>query len=81
MKSRGTRDPDTQFVWWSDPVSGIHCWHQVARVEQAGAGGRYGDTFVGTNRSYALYRELNALTLPAPGPNNLRRPSGRIRLQ
>src|SRR5215469_13269982 len=44
-----SRDPDTRRVWWSDagvhqnitfpvhpdPVSGMHCWHQLVRVERA----------------------------------------------
>jgi len=42
--------PDSQRIWWSDtgvhqnltfpvhpdPVSGMHCWHQVVKVEKAG---------------------------------------------
>ena len=45
-------DPETKRVWWSDagvhqditfpvhpdPVSGMHCWHQMVRVEKAGDG-------------------------------------------
>jgi anaerobic selenocysteine-containing dehydrogenase len=83
-----SRDPDTQRVWWSDtgvhqnitfpvhpdPVSGMHCWHQVVRVEPAGADDRYGDIFVDTNRSHAVYLKWKALARPAPGPHNLRRP-------
>ncbi len=79
-------DPDTQRVWWSDPgvhqnitfpvhpdpVSGMHCWHQMVRVEKAGSNDRYGDIFVDTNRSYAVYKNWLALTRPASGP--LRRP-------
>jgi hypothetical protein len=44
-----TTDPDTQRVWWSDagvhqnltfpvhpdPITGMHCWHQMVRVERA----------------------------------------------
>jgi anaerobic selenocysteine-containing dehydrogenase len=83
-----SRDPDSRRVWWSDagvhqditfpvhpdPVSGMHCWHQVVRVEPAGAGDRYGDIFVDTNRSHAVYLKWKALARPAPGPDNLRRP-------
>jgi len=84
----GTTDPDTQRVWWSDagvhqnltfpvhpdPVTGMHCWHQMVRVERAGADDRYGDIFVDTNLSFAVYQRWKALTRPAPGPGGLRRP-------
>ncbi|HLX86530.1 MAG TPA: molybdopterin-dependent oxidoreductase [Terriglobales bacterium] len=83
-----TSDPDTKRVWWSDagvhqnltfpvhpdPVTGMHCWHQMVRVERTGAGDRYGDIFVDTNLSFAVYQRWKALTRPAPGPNGLRRP-------
>ncbi len=81
-------DPDSERIWWDeagvhqnlafpvhpDPVSGQHCWHQKVRVERAGPTDRYGDVFVDTNKSMAVYREWLALTRPAPGPGNLRRP-------
>ena len=83
-----TADADTKRVWWSeagvhqnltfpvhpDPVSGMHCWHQMVRVERAGAEDRYGDIFVDTNRSFEVYQRWKALTRPAPGPGGLRRP-------
>jgi len=83
-----SRDKDTKRVWWSeagvhqnltfpvhpDPISGMHCWHQVVRVEKAGAGDRYGDIFVDTNLSHAVYQRWKALARPAPGPGGLRRP-------
>jgi anaerobic selenocysteine-containing dehydrogenase len=83
-----TSDPDTQRVWWSDagvhqnltfpvhpdPITGMHCWHQMVRVEQASADDRYGDIFVDTNLSFAVYQRWKALTRPAPGPGGLRRP-------
>jgi anaerobic selenocysteine-containing dehydrogenase len=83
-----SRDPDTQRVWWSDagvhqditfpvhpdPISGMHCWHQMVRVERPGSGDRYGDIFVDTNRAHAVYLRWKALARPAPGPGNLRRP-------
>jgi anaerobic selenocysteine-containing dehydrogenase len=79
-------DPDTKRVWWSDagvhqditfpvhpdPVSGMHCWHQMVRVERAGPEDRYGDIFVDTNLSYAVYLKWKALARPVPG--ELRRP-------
>ncbi len=83
-----TSDPDTKRVWWSDagvhqditfpvhpdPISGMHCWHQMVRVEPASADDRYGDIFVDTNLSFAVYQRWKALTRPAPGPDGLRRP-------
>jgi anaerobic selenocysteine-containing dehydrogenase len=83
-----TRDPDTNRVWWSDagvhqnltfpvhpdPASGMHCWHQLVRVERAGADDRYGDIVVDTNLSFAVYQRWKALARPAPGPGGLRRP-------
>jgi anaerobic selenocysteine-containing dehydrogenase len=83
-----TTDPDTKRVWWSDagvhqnltfpvhpdPITGMHCWHQMVRVERAGADDRYGDVFVDTNLSFAVYQRWKALTRPAPGPGGLRRP-------
>jgi anaerobic selenocysteine-containing dehydrogenase len=83
-----TPDPDTRRVWWSDagvhqditfpvhpdPISGMHCWHQMVRVERAAATDRYGDIFVDTNLAHAVYLRWKALTRPAPGPNGLRRP-------
>ena len=81
-------DADTKRVWWSDagvhqditfpvhpdPISGMHCWHQMVRVEKAGPQDRYGDIFVDTNLSFAVYRRWKALARPAPGPGGLRRP-------
>jgi anaerobic selenocysteine-containing dehydrogenase len=81
-------DPDTMRIWWNevgvhqnmtfpvhpDPISGMHCWHQKVRVEKAQAGDRYGDIFVDTNKAHQIYKEWLALTRPAPGPDNLRRP-------
>jgi len=81
-------DPDTKRIWWSeagvhqnltfpvhpDPVSGMHCWHQMVRVEKANKDDCYGDIFVDTNRSFNVYQKWKVLTRPAPGPNGLRRP-------
>ena len=88
VESYETSDPDTHRVWWSDagvhqnltfpvhpdPITGMHCWHQMVRVERAGADDRYGDIFVDTNLSFAVYQKWKALTRPAPGPGGLRRP-------
>lgn len=79
-------DRDTARVTWTeggvhenlvfpvqpDPVSGMHCWHQVVRVERAAADDRYGDLVVDTNKSMEVYREWLALARPASG--ELRRP-------
>ncbi|HYK87645.1 MAG TPA: molybdopterin dinucleotide binding domain-containing protein, partial [Acidobacteriota bacterium] len=81
-------DPDSERIWWQDagvhqnlafpphpdPLSGMHCWHQKVLLETPAAGDRYGDIYVDTNKSLAIYREWLALTRPAPGPGNLRRP-------
>jgi len=81
-------DPDTSRVWWKetgvnqnltfpvqpDPVSGMHCWHQKVRVEAGHDEDRYGDVFVDTAESEAIFREWLTRTVPAPGPGGLRRP-------
>jgi anaerobic selenocysteine-containing dehydrogenase len=81
-------DPDSERIWWEeagvnqnltfpvqpDPVSGQHCWHQKVTVTKPGPDDRYGDIFVDTERSFAVYREWLALARPAPGPGGLRRP-------
>jgi anaerobic selenocysteine-containing dehydrogenase len=88
-----SQDPDSERIWWDDagvhqnltfpvhpdPVSGQHCWHQKVRVERAGPADRYGDVFVDTNKSMAVYREWLTLARPAPGPGNLRRPPELLR--
>jgi anaerobic selenocysteine-containing dehydrogenase len=86
-------DPDSERIWWDeagvhqnltfpvhpDPVSGQHCWHQKVRVEKAGPPDRYGDVFVDTTKSMAVYREWLGMARPAPGPGNLRRPPELLR--
>jgi anaerobic selenocysteine-containing dehydrogenase len=83
-------DPDTERVWWKDagvhqnltfavhpdPISGMHCWHQKVRLERPGPDERYGDIYVDTARSHAVYKEWLAMTRPAEqvSPNGLRRP-------
>jgi anaerobic selenocysteine-containing dehydrogenase len=83
-----TTDPDTKRVWWSDagvhqnitfpvhpdPITGMHCWHQMVRIERASDDDRYGDIFVDTNLSFAVYQRWKVLARPAPGPGGLRRP-------
>ena len=81
-------DPDTSRIFWTDggvhqnitfpvhpdPVSGMHCWHQKVIIEKARAGDKYGDVFVDTEKSFAVYKKWLGWTRPAPGPDNLRRP-------
>jgi anaerobic selenocysteine-containing dehydrogenase len=88
VKPFKSADPDSSRIWWSDvgvhqnltfpvhpdPISGMHCWHQKVRVEKAKDGDEYGDIFVDTNKAHAIYKEWLAMTRPAPGPDNLRRP-------
>ena len=57
-----------------DPISGMHCWHQKIVLERVQAGDCYGDVFVDTKKSIAVYEEWRAQTTPAPGPGGLRRP-------
>ncbi len=81
-------DNDSSRIFWSDggvhqnitfpvhpdPISGMHCWHQKVRIENVRAEDKYGDVFVDTNKSHEVYKKWLAMTRPAPGPNNLRRP-------
>jgi len=84
-------DPDTSRIWWSevgvsqnlthavhpDPVSGVHCWLQIAKsVTKASAGEKAGDVFVDTNKSMEKYREWLTMTRPAGkvSPDGNRRP-------
>jgi anaerobic selenocysteine-containing dehydrogenase len=83
-------DKDSGKVWWHsggvhqnmtfpvqpDPVSGMHCWHQRVVVTKAEPGDRYGDVFVDTAKSMAVFEEWLAKARPAGehGPDGLRRP-------
>jgi anaerobic selenocysteine-containing dehydrogenase len=81
-------DPDSRRIWWTDagvhqnltfpphpdPLSGMHCWHQKVRLEPPSPGDRYGDVYVDTGKSFAVYKEWLGMTRPGPGPGNLRRP-------
>ncbi|MDX1413506.1 MAG: molybdopterin-dependent oxidoreductase [Candidatus Promineifilaceae bacterium] len=86
-----TFDPDTSRIWWKevgvhqnlthavhpDPISGAHCWLQKAvNVRKAGPGENFGDVWVDTNRSMAVYREWVELTRSAVdvSPDGTRRP-------
>ncbi len=81
-------DSNSSRVWWNDagvhqnitfpvhpdPISGMHCWHQVVRVDKAGPDDQYGDIFVDTNLSHQVYQKWKSFARPAPGPGGLRRP-------
>jgi len=85
-----SKDKDSAKVWWSsggvhqnmtfpvqpDPVSGMHCWHQKVVVTKAEPGDRYGDVFVDTAKSMAVFEEWLAKARPAGqfGTHGLRRP-------
>lgn len=86
-----TFDPDTSRIWWKDvgvhqnlthavhpdPVSGAHCWLQKAvNVRKAAANEKYGDVWVDTEKSMAVYREWVAMTRSAVdySPDGTRRP-------
>ncbi len=84
-------DPDTERVWWEDvgvhqnlthavhpdPISGAHCWLQKAvNVRKASRKERFGDVYVDTRRSMAVYREWVAKTRSSVdhSPDGTRRP-------
>jgi anaerobic selenocysteine-containing dehydrogenase len=86
-----TFDPDTSRIWWQevgvhqnlthavhpDPVSGAHCWLQKAlNVRKAQPGEKYGDVWVDTDKSMAVYQEWVNMTRSAVdfSPDGLRRP-------
>jgi len=83
-----SKDADSSRIFWTDggvhqnithavhpdPISGMHCWHQRVRIEKPHAGDKYGDLFVDSQKAYENYKTWLAMTRPAPGPDNLRRP-------
>jgi anaerobic selenocysteine-containing dehydrogenase len=84
-------DPDTERIWWTDagvhqnltfpvqpdPISGMHCWHQKVSVSKARPGDRYGDVYVDTKKSHAVYQRWLAMTRPPRG--EWRRPNWMLR--
>jgi anaerobic selenocysteine-containing dehydrogenase len=88
IKPFRSEDPDSSRIWWTDggvhqnitfpvhpdPISGMHCWHQKVRLEKVSAEDQYGDIYVDTKKSFAIYKEWLAQTRPGPGANGLRRP-------
>jgi len=86
-----TFDPDTSRIWWQDvgvhqnlthavhpdPISGAHCWLQKAvNVRKAAPDEKYGDVWVDTEKSMAVYRQWLDLTRSALdySPDGTRRP-------
>jgi len=83
-------DPDTQRIWWTDvgvhqnltfgvhpdPISGMHCWHQVVTVTKAQPGDRHAEVFVDTSRSREVFHEWLAMARSARqvSPDGTRRP-------
>ncbi|MEZ4848679.1 MAG: molybdopterin dinucleotide binding domain-containing protein [Bacteroidia bacterium] len=88
IKPFESKDNDSSRIFWSDggvhqnitfpvhpdPISGMHCWHQKVKIEPAHQEDKYGDVMVDTQKSFEVYKEWLAMTRPAPGPDNLRRP-------
>jgi anaerobic selenocysteine-containing dehydrogenase len=88
-------DPDTLRIWWSDvgvhqnltfpvhpdPISGMHCWHQVVRVKKARPEDKYADISVDTQKSRAVFKKWLELTRPADkySPDRTRRPYWMLR--
>jgi anaerobic selenocysteine-containing dehydrogenase len=80
------KDPDMENVHWKevgvnqnmtfpvqpDPASGMHCWHQKVRVEQAHPEDTYGDISVDTAKSTAAFERWLKKAKPITG--DLRRP-------
>jgi anaerobic selenocysteine-containing dehydrogenase len=81
-------DPDSQRIWWTDPGvhqnlafavqpdpwSGQQCWLQKVRMTPAQSDDQYGDVWVDTARSMAVYREWLTRTRTTLGPGGQRRP-------
>jgi anaerobic selenocysteine-containing dehydrogenase len=88
-------DRDTLRIWWNDvgvhqnltfpvhpdPISGMHCWHQVVRVRKAEATDNYGDIHVDTAKSHEVFKQWLAQTRSAEkfSPNGERRPYWMLR--
>ncbi|MCI2976501.1 MAG: molybdopterin-dependent oxidoreductase [Ferrimicrobium sp.] len=88
-------DPDTARIWWTDigvhqnltfgvhpdPVSGMHCWHQVVTITKAEPGDLHGEVHVDTARSKAIFERWMHLTQSARqvSPDGTRRPRWLLR--
>ncbi|MEZ6188797.1 MAG: molybdopterin-dependent oxidoreductase [Planctomycetota bacterium] len=88
LKPFESPDQDSERLWWKevgvhqnmtfpvqpDPISGMHCWHQVVTVTPAGPDDREGDVRVDHDRARAQWRAWLDKARPGPGPGGLRRP-------
>ncbi|WP_298208682.1 molybdopterin-dependent oxidoreductase [Ferrimicrobium sp.] len=88
-------DPDTARIWWTDigvhqnltfgvhpdPVSGMHCWHQVVTITKAEPEDLHGEVHVDTSRSRTIFERWMQLTQSAEdvSPNGTRRPRWLLR--
>jgi anaerobic selenocysteine-containing dehydrogenase len=88
-------DPDTARIWWTDvgvhqnltfgvhpdPVSGMHCWHQVVRVTKAEPGDRHAEVYVDTSKSREVFKKWLEMARPAyqVSPDTTRRPRWLLR--
>jgi hypothetical protein len=95
-----SKDPDSSRSWWSeagvhqnlafpvqtDPVSGMHCWHQKVHLTKADPTDRYGDVVVDPEKSRQVHQRWMALARPASPelhgglrrPRELPRPLARV---
>jgi anaerobic selenocysteine-containing dehydrogenase len=81
-------DGDSDRLWWKevgvhqnmtfpvqpDPMSGMHCWHQVVKVKKAAPDDQEGDVRVDLAAAREAYKDWLGHTRPGPGPGGLRRP-------
>jgi len=56
------------------PSTGMHCWHQMVRVERAGADDRYGDIFRRYESFLCGLSAVEGADSSCAGPGGLRRP-------
>ncbi len=89
-KPVGNIDPDVDRSWWqekgvhqnmafpvqTDPVSGMHCWHQKVRLVAADSTDQYGDVVVDQTKSREAHQRWLSLARPASPElhGGLRRP-------
>ena len=85
-----SKDPDSERSWWdesgvhqnlafpvqTDPVSGMHCWHQKVRLQKAAADDQYGDVVVHPDKARQAHLDWLEKARPASPDRNggLRRP-------
>jgi anaerobic selenocysteine-containing dehydrogenase len=95
VEAYASSDADTERIWWSDvgvhqnltfpvhpdPISGMHCWHQVVRIKKARPEDNYADISVDTQKARAVYKKWLESTRPADkySPDRTRRPYWMLR--